>query len=80
MAAIFTEVVVGLPVALAENLPVVFDEAKFTVVVEVVVVGLLNESSKAIVNGVVAVPVFGAVNGLDVMASLVGAPGLMVST
>jgi hypothetical protein len=80
LAAIFTEVVVGLPVALPENLPVVFEEVKFTVVVAVVEVRLLNVSSREIVNGVVAVPVFGAVNGLDVIASLLGGPGFMVST
>jgi hypothetical protein len=81
LAAIFTEVAVGLPVELAENLPVVvFEEVRFTVVAVVVEVRLLNESSREIVNGVVAAPVLGAVNGLDVMTSLLGLPGLIVST
>ena len=75
-----TVVVVGLPVELAENLPVVCDDDSVTVVDEVVVVWLLYWSSRATVNGMVGVPLFGAVKALDVNASLVGGPGLMVST
>ena len=51
-----------------------------TLVLEARVVTLLNWSSRATVKGVVMAPLLGAVNALEVKASLLAGPGLIVST